>query len=96
MRRFVLNRKEDKGGVSGTGVVAEGVEFKNGKVAISWLTKVSSVALYDSMADVETIHGHGGATTIDWLEDKHGKILSLLKEIPSPPVDHGAGHDDCG
>ncbi len=69
MRRFILNRKEDKGGVSGTGVVAEGVMFSNGKCAISWRTKYTSVAIYDDLATLEAIHGHGGATVLEWIED---------------------------
>lgn len=35
IRRFIL-RSEDVSGTSGTGVVAEGVEFSNGQVAIHW------------------------------------------------------------
>ena len=31
MNSFILRRLEDVSGVSGTGVVAEGVEFSNGK-----------------------------------------------------------------
>lgn len=70
MRRFVFNRVEDKGGVSGTGIVAEGVQFKSGKVVVSWLTKHTSVAVYDSIETVMAIHGHGGATKIKWLDRK--------------------------
>lgn len=69
MRRFVLNRKEDKTGISGTGIVAEGVAFTRGKVVLSWLTQVSSIVIYDSMEHVEAIHGHGGATVIEYLDD---------------------------
>lgn len=32
MRRFELHREEDVSGVSGTGVVAEGVAFSDGRV----------------------------------------------------------------
>ena len=38
MRLFKLQRKVDCSGVSGTGVVAEGVEFDDGQVALRWLT----------------------------------------------------------
>lgn len=68
IRRFVLNRKEDKGGVSGTGIVAEGVVFTNGKCIISWRTKFTSVAIYDDLATLEAIHGHGGSTKIEWVD----------------------------
>lgn len=68
MRRFRLVRKVDATGVSGTGVVAEGVEFSTGKAAMGWLTSVRSVALYDTIADLEAIHGHGGLTVIEWVD----------------------------
>lgn len=66
MRTFALQRDVDSSGVSGTGHVADGVEFSNGKVAICWNTKYSSVAIYDSIDVVEKVHGHGGNTRIVW------------------------------
>jgi hypothetical protein len=62
METFSLIRDEDKGGVSGTGKVAEGVVFTNGWVALTWLTKHSSVAFYPDFKTAEAIHGHGGST----------------------------------
>lgn len=64
MRKFHFLRLEDASGVSGCGVVAEGVVFSNGKVALEWLSTHSSTNLYDSLADVEYIHGHEGKTKI--------------------------------
>ncbi len=66
MKIFALIRDVDSSGVSGTGHVADGVQFSNGKVVISWLTSVSSVAIYDNIEAVEKIHGHGGNTRIVW------------------------------
>lgn len=57
-------RLEDASGVSGCGMVAEGVIFSNGKVALEWFGEHSSTNVYDSLADVEYIHGHGGKTRI--------------------------------
>lgn len=68
MRFFYLQRNEDESGVSGTGRVAEGAEFSNGKCAISWLTPVTSVAVYDNIKEVEMIHGHDGKTLIIYSE----------------------------
>lgn len=67
MRLFQLHRDEDETGISGTGVVAEGVEFSDGRCAMRWLTGVSSTAVYDSAADLATIHGHGGRTRMVYL-----------------------------
>lgn len=64
MRTFSLNRIEDESGISGTGRVAEGVEFQNGWCALVWLTKHTSCAFYASISEVEAIHGHNGRTKI--------------------------------
>lgn len=64
IRRFHFVRNQDASGVSGIGKVAEGVIFSNGKVALEWLSKHASTNLYDSLDDVEFIHGHQGMTKI--------------------------------
>ena len=69
MKEFYLQRIEDESGVSGTGKVAQGIIFDNGKVALSWISDntsvdASSVAVYDSIKDVKTIHGHNGKTKV--------------------------------
>lgn len=71
LRRFHLDRSEDLTGVSGTGTVAAGVIFHDGTVAMRWMTGVSSVAVYDSIDDVVTIHGHNGATVVNILDEAH-------------------------
>ena len=67
-RRFFLLRREDVSGVSGTGYVAEGVAFHNGLVALTWYSRWPSVVLYQSLQDMEDVHGHGGRTTIQWID----------------------------
>lgn len=39
MKKFIMIRVNDIGGVSGTGHVMDGIEFSNGKVAVAWLGK---------------------------------------------------------
>jgi hypothetical protein len=63
-KRFILQRGEDVSGTSGTGRVADGVEFADGKAVIRWNTATASTALYDSVADIVAIHGHNGATVV--------------------------------
>lgn len=63
---FKLVRSTDVSGISGTGVVAEGTQFSTGKCVIAWTTQYQSVAVYDSIEDVEAIHGHNGNTHIQW------------------------------
>ena len=66
MRTFLLRRTEDESGISGTGDVAEGIEFSNGKCVICWITQYRSVAVYDSIRELESIHGHDGKTKVIW------------------------------
>lgn len=70
MRRFYLVHKEDVSGISGTGIVAEGCHFSTGKVTLSWVTQFRSVVVYDSMDDVHAIHGHGGKTVVEYLDEQ--------------------------
>ena len=67
MQTFVLVRDSDPTGISGTGVVAEGVVFSDGTVAMRWTSEHTSTAIYRSVEDVATIHGHEGATRIAYV-----------------------------
>lgn len=64
MKPFWLERVRDDSGVSGVGRVAEGIVFSNGWCAMTWLTEHTSVAFYQSLRDIEEIHGHDGNTKI--------------------------------
>lgn len=63
MRMFELVRSEDVSGVSGTGVVAKGVEFEDGTVVLKWAT---SLTVFPSVEALLAIHGHEGRTVISW------------------------------
>jgi hypothetical protein len=65
VRTFILQRNEDETGISGTGIVAEGIEFSDGLVSLHWIVgKHRSTVVWPSMEAVEAIHGHGGKTVI--------------------------------
>lgn len=68
MRRFNLERSEDVSGSSGIGIVAQGVEFDNGKCSMSWIQKYTSIGVYTSILELEYIHGHEGRTKVVWLD----------------------------
>ncbi|WP_109507368.1 hypothetical protein [Nocardioides speluncae] len=76
MRRFQVVRDEDVTGISGTGVVAEGVEFSDGTVAMRWHgpiehpwgTVYPTTVLHPHAENVENLHGHNGATRIVWVD----------------------------
>lgn len=75
MRVFHLVRHVDISGISGTGVVAEGVEFTDGTTVLRWLPVGTSrpehvrptTVVHDSVDSVLGLHGHAGATEIVWL-----------------------------
>lgn len=68
LSRFELHRDEDETGVSGTGVVAHGVQFWDGTVAMRWISDNASTAFYDNILVVNRIHGHDGKTRVVWLD----------------------------
>lgn len=70
MKRFELHRRVDETGMSGTGRVAEGVQFDNGTCVLAWLTEWTSTAVYPDIATLEHIHGHGEKRTTDvvWID----------------------------
>ena len=69
MKIFYLNRLEDESGVSGTGTVAQGFIFDNGKVALTWLSEHPSVTIYDNIGEVHAIHSHDGKTEVEMIPD---------------------------
>jgi len=76
---FVLRRTEDITGVSGTGIVADGVRFVGGKTVTRWrggTTGVAQTCVWDSIQDVKTVHGHNGATQIDLVPV--GEVIKAL------------------
>jgi hypothetical protein len=68
LRRFALVRSEDVSGTSGTGVVAEGVEFSNGQIVIHWISQLDSVNVYANAKVLEQLHGHDGRTIVRWID----------------------------
>lgn len=68
-RRFVLRRRVDVSGISGTGAVADGVLWPDGTASIRWRGEHPSVVFWDrGRVSVERIHGHDGATEIEFLD----------------------------
>lgn len=66
-RAFVLKRDEDVSGISGTGVVAQGIEFDDGMVVLRWCVgEYRSTVVWPSIEAVEAIHGHDGRTSVVW------------------------------
>lgn len=87
---FVLRRDLDVTGVSGTGVVADGVLFPAaGKsvAVVRWRGERGSTVVWDNLTHVREIHGHDGATRIevvpvDALVRCLKDLVSLADEVP--------------
>lgn len=67
-RLFRLVRDVDVSGISGTGIVADGVEWVDGTVAVRWLGGRPSTVIWDNLETAMEIHGHGGATRVEWAD----------------------------
>jgi|TARA_A100001515_G_scaffold144015_1_gene146798 hypothetical protein len=80
MKVFYLKREEDESGISGTGRVAQGFIFDNGKVAVTWLSEHPSVTIYDNIGEVRAIHGHGGKTEVV-MEPDYKRAFGELKSF---------------
>ncbi len=96
LKTFYLIRDVDVSGVSGTGKVAVGVEFPDGTAVLHWLTEIPSTTIYESVSDVEKVHGHGGATRVvfEGPDDSYlfqqgraegrSDVVSMLRKIIDP------------
>ncbi len=61
-------RCEDVSGVSGCGVVAEGVQFADGRCVMAWRGQYRSIAIYEGVDHVTAIHGHDGRMLVEWID----------------------------
>ena len=68
MRRFYLRRDTDESGVSGQGIVAEGVELSSGKVILTFRSHLGSVQILDRVKVRKSTSDHKGATKIVWID----------------------------
>lgn len=79
-RRFALVRDVDHTGVSGTGLVAEGVQFQDETVALRWHGEHASTVVWSSLEHAMAVHGHDGATTVHWFDDENGKPVDSVTQ----------------
>lgn len=71
-RTFQMIRHVDVTGISGTGVIAEGTQFRDGTTVLRWYGDHPSTAVWPSVEEIAAVHGHQGATEIRWLDDADG------------------------
>ncbi len=85
IRTFTIARQYDETGVSGVGVVIEGVVLATGQAIIHWLTPAprGALAIFDSMADFIKIHikpHPGNASILTWDDGEQ-------EHFGNPPTD---------
>ena len=72
---FTVCRQSDESGISGIGVVIEGVLFATGHVILHWLTPAprGSISVFDSFNDFKKIHSDPhptNKTIITWADGR--------------------------
>jgi hypothetical protein len=66
MRTFWLLRHHDVSGVTGEGIVAQGVEFDDHTVSLRWHGTRASTNNYKTIDDVIAVHCHGDKSEVVW------------------------------
>ncbi len=97
MRRFMMLRRVDETGVSGTGHIADGVVFEDGTVVVRWRTSTPGTTNFASLDHAKAVHGHDGKTVFefhDW-EPPIMWLCCMCFSDMDPPLNHcyqcGAG-----
>ena len=84
IQTFTVARQADETGVSGEGVVIEGVLLATGQCIAHWLypRPLGSIAVFDSMNDFITVHikPHPGNRTIITYDDGEQEHFGLITD----------------
>lgn len=64
MRTFYLRRYDED--LDESPIVAEGIEFTDGRCVMTWLTGINSIVIYNNMDELRNIHvrNHNSTTVI--------------------------------
>ena len=88
IRTFTVARQYDETGVSGEGVVIEGVTLATGQCVVHWLYPPprGGIAIFDSMNDFVKVHiqPHPSNRTIITYDDGEQEKFGLFSEEESP------------
>ena len=92
IQTFTVARQADETGVSGEGVVIEGVVLATGQCIAHWLypRPKGSIAIFDSMNDFITVHikPHPGNRTIITYDDGEQEKYGLFTDEEKPNENH--------
>ena len=83
---FTVCRQNDESGVSGTGVVIEGVQYATGQVVLHWLTPIprGSIAIFESLSDFKKVHVSphpDNKTIITWSDGRQEEFQTIYYMI---------------
>lgn len=94
-RTFKVIRDEDVSGVSGTGVILEGVRFSDSHVAIHWINSKYpwTTPVPEGIEALLEIHGHDGKTRLVWDDEQEPEEfteedIEFLHTVLSVPDDN--------
>ena len=76
---FTVCRQSDETGISGTGVIIEGVEYATGQVVLHWRTPFprGSIAIFESIEDFKRVHVNPhptNKTIITWSDGRQDEF----------------------
>lgn len=69
LRRFKIIREPDPTAIPCEAIVAEGVEFSNGRVAVMWEPRVKTLILFDSMHDMKSLMADSPTTHVEYIDE---------------------------
>jgi hypothetical protein len=84
---FVLDRKEDNTGNSGTGIIADGIEFPCGKVVVCWRGPKSSVVIWNNIDEMRDISCTPSKIMINWKDSEFDTCSKCMKDLSSSFLD---------
>lgn len=83
-RPFVLARHEDHSGISGVGIIAEGVAWTGGTASLHWMTEWEAFVHWPGgVEEILAVHGHNGSTVVRFL-DEHNEPPATTYPDNSP------------
>lgn len=89
-RRFVLARHHDPSGISGVGIVAEGIEWRGGTADLHWVTEHETFVHWPGgIAAILAVHGHQGSTVCRFLDEPEAPV----DPQPTSKYEHDPIHD---
>jgi hypothetical protein len=81
-RPFVLVRHYDPTGISGVGIIGEGVAWTGGSADLHWMTEHESFVHWPGgLPEILAVHGHNGSTVARFLDE------------PEAPIDAPSNHE---